>query len=90
MRFFICPDVTDFWLARVLEGVNENYENEDGAFLIERNNIWKSKGEGLTLAKVNKIIKEDDGSNWDIQEAASIKDVIEIIDGGWGINNLKE
>lgn len=37
-----------------------------------------------------KKLMEDDGSNWDIQEATGIKDVIEIIDGGWGINNLKE
>lgn len=87
IRFFICLDVTDIWLVRVLENINEDYENEDGVYLLERNNIEKeSKSETLSLSKVIKIIKDDCFDNWDIQEYQDLDDLIEDIDGGYGIN----
>lgn len=89
IRFFICPDVNDFWLVRVLEGFNEEYKKEEGVFLLERNNIGKTKTETLNTNKVKKIIEEDDLSNWDLQEYTTIEKLIEDLDAGYGINNLK-
>ena len=42
IKFFICLYTNDIWLARVIEGFNEHYEEEDGVYLLERNNIPKN------------------------------------------------
>ena len=87
IRFFICLDVNDFWLVRVIEGVNEDYEKEEGTYLLERNNIPKeSKKQDLSLSKVIELIKEDDFSNWDIKQYSDLEELIEDIDGGFGLN----
>jgi hypothetical protein len=87
IRFFICLDTNDFWLIRVIEGVNEEYEREEGVYLLERNNIRKeSKGQDLSLSKVIELIKADEFDNWDIKEYSDLDELIEDIDGGYGLN----
>lgn len=91
IRFFICTDTWDFWFARILEGFNEDYERQEGYFLLERDKIAKSsKKEIITLETLKKLIENHDGSNWDIEEGRSIEELIEMIDDGFGILNLKE
>lgn len=90
IRFFICLDVYDFWIIRVLEDCNEDYEYEKGTYLLERNNIPKErKQQDLSLSKTIELIKQDDFSNWDIKEYSDLNELIEDIDDGFGINNLK-
>lgn len=90
IRFFICPDVWDFWFVRILEGYNKDYEKEEGCYVLERNKIeMDRKGENLNLSKLKKLILEDDGSNWNLEESFDINELIDMIDGGFGINNLK-
>ena len=90
VRFFICPDVHTFWFVRILEGYNEEYEQEEGSYILERNNVeMNTKGEKLTLSKVKKIIQEDDGSNWDIEQGYNIEELIDMLDDGFGIINRK-
>ena len=38
---FICEDTHVFWVCRILEGYNEEYEVEEGMWLVERNRIDK-------------------------------------------------
>lgn len=38
---FICEDTHDFWVCRILEGYNEEYEKEEEKWLVERNKIDK-------------------------------------------------
>jgi hypothetical protein len=38
---YICKDTHDFWISRVLEGYNSEFEQEDGKWLVERNKIDK-------------------------------------------------
>lgn len=38
---YICNDTNDFWVARINKNLNEDYEEEDGIYLIERNMIAK-------------------------------------------------
>lgn len=91
VRFFICPDVWDFWFVRILEGYNGEYEQEEGSFLLERNKVEMSrKNENLTLSKVKEIIQEDDGSNWDFQQGYDIEELINMLDDGFGIINRKK
>src|SRR5690606_16759214 len=73
VRFFICPDVWDFWFVRILKGYE--YDEERGYvenpenYILERNKIeMDRKCQKLTLSKVKQIIEEDDGSNWDLQQ----------------------
>ena len=89
-RFFICNDTNNFWLVRVLEGFNSEYEAEDGCFILERNNIEKTyKGEPLTRTRVIEIIENDDFSNWDFAVYNDLDSLINDIDGGHGINSIK-
>lgn len=91
VRFFICPDVWDFWLVGILEGYNEDYIEEPGSFLLERTKVeMNCKSEKLTLSKVKRIIEEDDGGNWDLQQSYDIEELVDMIDDGFGIINRKE
>lgn len=36
---YICSDTNDFWICRIQKNINEDYEDEEGTFLIERNKI---------------------------------------------------
>ena len=91
VRFFICPDVWDFWLIRILEGYDEEYDKEEGSFILERNKIeMDNKGETLSIRKLNKILKEDDFSNWDMQQGYDIEELIDQLDDGFGILNRKQ
>lgn len=38
---YVCMDTNDFWVCRVSEGHNANYQKEEGKFLVERNKIDK-------------------------------------------------
>ncbi len=95
VRFFICPDVLDFWFVRILKGYENDDEqgyihNEDN-YILERNKIEMDvKGERLTLSKLAKIITEDDGSNWDLEQGYDIEDLIDMLDDGFGIINRKQ
>lgn len=94
VRFFICPDVWDFWLVRILKGYefkeDEGYVNSPENYILERNKIpMGRKNQQLSLSKVKQIIEEDDGGNWDLKQSYDINELIEMINGGFGINNLK-
>ncbi len=91
IRFFICPDVNDFWLVRIMKDTNEQYEREEGCFLMERDKIQKDeKGQNLSLRKLKQIIENDEMENWDVKESFDLQDLIKDIDDGFGILNLKE
>lgn len=91
IRFFICPDVFDTWFVRILKGYDKNYEINECSYLLERNSIPNDyKGQALTIERVKKIIKNDDGSNWDIYQDNSLDKLIDDLDEGFGINNLKK
>lgn len=90
VRFFICPDVWDYWFVRILKGYDEDYNEDEDSYILERNKIGKDrKTDNLTLSKIKKIIEEDDGSSWDIQQSYDIDELIDMLDDGFGINNLK-
>jgi hypothetical protein len=91
-RIFICPDVWDYWLVRILPNYNEEYEPEEGVHILERNKVEKlHRGEELTMRKLKAILIEDDFSNYDLETGHHIEDMItDMIDGGFGILNRKE
>lgn len=36
---YVCMDSNDFWISRIKNGYNEDYDREDGKYLVERNKI---------------------------------------------------
>lgn len=36
---YVCMDTNDFWISRINKGYNEEYERENGKYLVERNKI---------------------------------------------------
>lgn len=91
VRFFICPDVLDYWFVRILKGYDKDYNPDEDSFILERNKIQKDhKSEMLTLTKVKEIILDDDNSNWDYEQSYDINELIDMLDDGFGILNLKE
>lgn len=92
VRLFICPDVFDFWLVRILEGVNEEYEKEEGSYVLERNQIpMNTKGQKLTILKLRDILENDDFGNYDLIQGFDLEKLIDDnLDDGFGIINRKE
>tara|TARA_R110002020_G_scaffold426637_1_gene636022 strand:- start:272 stop:616 length:345 start_codon:yes stop_codon:yes gene_type:complete len=87
-KVFITPDVTDYHILRVLEGFGEDYEEEEGSFILEHNMIPKPKRESIRgVIHLKQILEEDDGGNWDFGVFGSLEEAIEEVDGGHGINN---
>ena len=93
-RVFICPDVHNFWIAKILVGINEDYEEQEDCVLIERNNIDEVNVKYLKMPHrlsddelIDLILNIDseDGSNWDVLECDSIEDAIEQLSDGFGI-----
>lgn len=89
IRFFICTDTWDYWFIRVQKDVNEDYENETGVYLIERDKIAKgTKVEIMNMGKLKEVVMNDELESWDIKEYTSMTDIIEDIDAGNGILEL--
>lgn len=36
---YVCMDTNDFWISRISKDVNEDYDHEEGIYLVERNKI---------------------------------------------------
>lgn len=48
------------------------------------------KCHGLTIRKVREIVQEDCFDNWDYYQSYDLNELIDRVDGGFGILNLKE
>jgi len=93
-RVFICPDVHNFWIAKILVGINEDYEEQEDCVLIERNNIDEVSAKHLKMPHglsdnelIDVVLKADseDGSNWDVLECDSVEDAIEELSDVFGV-----
>lgn len=89
---YICMDTHDFWISRILDGYNSEYEKEDGKWLVERNKIDK-----YDFCEFLKEQKKDDSEIKDrwtrdyyIDECFPINDIIEtliLMDDDKGLEN---
>lgn len=90
-RVFLCCDTKVFWIARILKGFGEDYEAIEGSYIVEREQLDKNaKSERLTFLQASSILINDSFENWDYTVCDSIEEAIELIDGGYGINDLIE
>ena len=87
-RIFICPDVTDYHLLRILPNYDDEYNHDENCIMIEHEMIPKSRGEDLTIQKVKRILEDDDFGNWDYKSYRN-RDIDSLIkseiDQGFGI-----
>ncbi len=86
-KVYITTGTNDYHVLRVLKGHNEDYDIDPDSHIVEHLMIPKLKMERITsLNKLNSILEEDDGSNYDYGTFKSINECIEHVDGGFGIN----
>ena len=89
-KVYICPDTENWWLACVQKDINDDYEREVGTYLIERDLIEydtpKLRNEFLSKENVVNVLKNRNGDFWDATEFSSFEDVVDSVDGGYGIN----
>lgn len=91
-KVYICPDTNNWWVSCIQEGVDEDYEECPGMYLVERNNPDYPNGgklPNMVLISperfVKQVLEDWDGSCWDNYEAGSLEEAIDVVDGGWGI-----
>ena len=90
-RVFLCCDTKVFWIARILKGYGEDYEAVEGSYIVEREKVDKcSRSEKLSRSKAENLLANDEFENWDYEVYDCLKDAIESLDGGFGINDLSE
>lgn len=77
---FICSDTHDFWISRILEGYNEDFEQEEGKWLVERNKIDKYDFISFIEESHKQDLKVIDRPSRDV--------VIECLDDNFIIENL--
>lgn len=90
-KIYICVDTWDFWIARIAKDLNEDYETEEGSYLLERNKIGKEMRSQMlrTKTQIESVLDEDDFGNWDFEQVYSLEEAIELIDDGFGIGTIE-
>lgn len=85
---YVCLDVWDYHIYRILEGYNAEYEKEEGSILVEHEKIEKPyRDAGLDMKILHDVLDEDMGlGNWSVEQAFDIADAVDMIDGGFGVN----
>lgn len=82
-RIFVCRDTHDYWIAMINKDVNEDFETQEGTWLIERNKI---SNYGIRSHRRAVIKHADEGfEGWDSYEADSLEEALEVIDGCHGV-----
>ncbi|HCL4455201.1 TPA: hypothetical protein N2D10_003228 [Clostridium botulinum] len=88
---FICEDTHVFWICRILEGYNEEYEKEDEKWLVERNKIDKYDFIGFVEEKYKeKFIvrnRQDRDNIINSLDDSSIKENVILFDDDQGLEN---
>ena len=88
-RIFVCPDVRDIHILRILPGVGADYVTNPDKVVLEHEKVSKPfRGFKPDLAYITNILQEDDLSNWDYSEFDTEQGALDVIDGGFGFTNL--
>ena len=90
-RIFICVDVFDFWIVRILKGhrhdEDEGYVEDEDNYILERNKIAKNRRSDHieNIIQLTKVLKQDEFDNWDCENCDSLEEAIEMLDDGLGM-----
>lgn len=84
---WVCRDTHDYWIAKVHENLNDEYESEEGTWLIERNKIDHEHIGSNSPTDLSRAIKLDldDGCNWDNFQCDSYVNVIDVLSQSFGV-----
>ena len=97
VKVFLTPDVKNIWINRVLKGYrydeDEGYVDDEDSFILESERVdYETRLDGsevpLNLATARKILKSDSFENREYVNCDTLEEAIEIVDNGWGINQL--
>lgn len=94
-KIYLIPDTKNLWLIRILPNHNEEYDIEEGKFLVERNDIdyddiqtndCNSSTDLIgNFNAIKQVLIDDELDNWDVHEYDSEEDAICSISDGFGI-----
>jgi len=86
-KIYIVPDNNDYHILRILKGFGHDYEPDSNKVILEHQMIGKAKKDTInSMRKIETILEEDDGGNYNYFVKDNVAECIEIIDGGFGIN----
>jgi len=90
-KIFIFVDDFVFWINRIKSGVNSDYEEKEGAFILEYEKIRKKQLSCTinTLAELKEILKNATFDNDMLQDMPDLKSCIKEVNGGDDIKNLE-
>ena len=97
VKVFLTPDVKNIWIIRVLKGYryeeDEGYVDDEDSFILESEMVdYETRLDGsdiqLNLRTARKILKNDSFENLECVNCDTLEEAIEIVDNGWGINQL--
>lgn len=96
---YVCMDTNDFWISRILKGYNEEYEQDEDIYLIERNKfsiydvmdkLYEQFGKKLPEFKENEMSYIQENKVHNYFEKFKAKDIIKaviILDDKDGLTN---
>ncbi len=96
---YVCMDTNDFWISRILKGYNEEYEQDEGMYLVERNKfsiydvmdkLYEQFGKRLPEFKENEMSYIQKNKAHDYFRKFKTKDIIRaviILDDEDGLSN---
>lgn len=96
---YVCMDTNDFWICRILKGYNEEYEQDENMYLVERNRfsiydvmgkLHDQFGKRLPLLKENEMSYIQRNKIHDYFRKFKTKDIIKaviILDDEDGLSN---
>ena len=99
ISIYVCMDTNDFWICRILKGYNEEYEQDENMYLVERNKfsiydvmdkLYDQFGKRLPEFKENKLSCVQKNKVHDYFGKFKTKDIIKaviILDDEDGLTN---
>lgn len=96
---YVCMDTNDFWICRILKGYNEEYEQDEDMYLVERNKfsiydvmdkLYDQSGKRLPEFKENELSYVQKNKAHDYFRKFKTKDIIKaviILDDEDGLSN---
>lgn len=90
-KVLVYLDTFDYWVVRILKDINEDYEKQDGVFLLDRDKVEKeNKSDKLNIKTLEDLLINDEFENYDTFQRNSLDELMELLDDGFGIDELDE
>ncbi len=88
-KVLFCVDKFRYWIARIQVGINENYETQKDAVILEREDIDRDPNEKeIFWQQIALILKNATFDNYDIHQYSSVDDALSMLPSDEKIKKL--